>query len=80
MYLFNLAICALLQRISWTKYYDASTINDFDHQSPYIIDPANPSNNVYLSGVKTSKDHGLSWKKFSNAIDELDLSLPLQTG
>ena len=25
---------------------------DFDHEQPYILDPSNPYNNLYYSGIK----------------------------
>ena len=57
-------------------------MKDFDHQAPYIIDPANPANNVYFSGVIICKsgNANFSWDKFSANIDCLNLAVPLNTG
>ena len=56
-------------------------MSHFGHQPPYIIDPANPANNVYLSGVTCKDGSGnSSWKKLKDHIDRLDLTVPLHTG
>lgn len=53
----------------------------FPKKPPYIIDPANPFNNVYKSGIKRCEpavpDDG-KWTNFVKHIDSLDLSIPLE--
>ena len=48
------------------------TYSDLLPEPPRIIDPVNPSNNVYLSGISKSKDNG--WDIFAQNIDSVDLS------
>lgn len=69
-------------RIYWTYHYDLERIRKFQHEPPYIIDPANPCNNVYKSGLKNSSGQGIiySWRTIRRLIAKLDLTLPLKTG
>ena len=51
------------------------TYSDLLPEPPCIIDPVNPSNNVYLSGVNRDEhnpDH--RWATFAQEIDSLDLT------
>ena len=46
---------------------------------PRIIDPANPANNLYDTGIgKQCKEDGPEkyWKFLASRIDTLDLSIP----
>ena len=46
-------------------------------QGVRILDPANPFNNVYRSGVKSKPEKvGAEWDKFVSLIDSLDLNEP----
>ena len=69
-------------RVYWTYHYDLERIRKFDHLPPCIIDPANPCNNVYESGLKNNSGSGIidSWRTIRHLIPTLDLTLPLQTG
>lgn len=40
---------------------------------PRIIDPVNPSNNLYISGIRRSKKGENGWCDFGRKVDELDL-------
>ena len=38
--------------ICWEKYYDRWSYPDLLPRRPCIVDPANPANNVWISGLK----------------------------
>ena len=66
-----------LNRVCWTKNYAASEILKFNIRSPpYIIDPANPSNNLYISGITKGQSYypDGDWMKFRSRINSLNLS------
>lgn len=48
---------------------------------PRIVDPANPANNVYLSGIGPSpygaRGEG-KWEKIAAKISSLDLTIPAE--
>ena len=66
-------------RVYWTLNYTADKIWKFNsRQPPYIIDPANPSNNLYRSGITklltyAPSGYGGDWSKFRSEIHSLDL-------
>lgn len=62
---------ACFNRIFWEKYYRADMVKRFNHHPPYIIDPANPSNNVHDTGIV--KDGGDPWRVFRSKIQTLDI-------
>ena len=43
-------------------------------QCPRIIDPANPANNLYLSGIQRSEAGPNKWTPLADKIASLDLS------
>ena len=43
----------------------------------WLIDPANPANNVYISGMSGwRKDKG--WQEFATKVDNIDLTIDVQ--
>lgn len=42
---------------------------------PRIIDPVNPANNVYESGIYKVPEGISKWEKFASKIDTIDLSI-----
>ena len=44
-------------------------------QPPRIIDPVNPANNVYLSGVSPPSKGRRRWDLFKERISSIDLSI-----
>ena len=57
--------------VYWTRYYTEDKIRRFNNgQPPFIIDPANPSNNVYISGI-VKRGHGNGWETFRSMIHTL---------
>jgi len=43
---------------------------------PRIVDPVNPTNNIYLTGIAATDDtreHRLRWKCFADSIASIDL-------
>ena len=79
----------LFYSIHWTHTDKAQYSKNFVSYFPswpYIIDPANPFNNVYKSGIsryKANSPEGTyepgdgNWSNFVRYIDSLDLSLKL---
>ena len=64
-------------RVYWTVNYSANEIWKFnDHNPPYIIDPANPSNNLYISGITKGQTYypDQDWSKFRSRINSIDLT------
>ncbi len=53
---------------------------DYAHLLPapwWLIDPANPANNVYVSGMSGKrKDRG--WQNFAENVDNIDLTTDVQ--
>ena len=47
--------------------------SDLLPKPPRIIDPVNPSNNVFLSGVTRNKGND-RWEIFAQKVDSVDLS------
>lgn len=70
--------------IYWEEYYKVSTYPTlFPRDKPRIVDPANPSNNLYRSGIahsdknKKARDYGEGsgdWSTFARFVDTLDLT------
>ena len=50
------------------------TYSDLLPEPPRIIDPVNPSNNVYLSGVSRDERNRNRWATFAQKVDSLDLT------
>ncbi|XP_065890980.1 2'-5'-oligoadenylate synthase 2-like [Dysidea avara] len=65
-------VCDDLITVYWTHFYDENTIRKFNHDRPFIIDPANPSNNVYYTGI-LKRHGGGDWSKFQALIATLEL-------
>lgn len=64
-------------RVYWTTNYSASEIWKFNSRSPpYIIDPANPSNNLYISGITKGQPYHADgdWGNFHSRIHSLNLN------
>ena len=73
--------------IYWEEYYKKSTYPDlFPPHRPRIVDPANPANNLYETGIsgQTNRkcrdygDGGGDWWKFVHYVDTLDLTVPVE--
>ena len=73
----------LYYSIYWEKYYKKADYRDLlPVSTPRIVDPANPANNLYYSGIagegnREARDYGYgggSWEKFSQIIYSLDLT------
>lgn len=50
------------------------TYGDLLPDKPRIIDPINPANNLYLSGITRCKREENKWGPFMRKIDSLNLS------
>ncbi len=68
----------------WEEYYKRRDYPDLLPSRPRIIDPANPTNNLYKTGITSyyeandrSHDYGPGdgdWTLFTRYIDSLDLT------
>ncbi len=50
---------------------------DYAHLLPapwWLIDPANPANNVYISGM-SGKRKDVGWQTFAEKVESIDLSI-----
>ena len=76
--------------IYWEEYYKKSSYPDLFPRCPRIVDPANPTNNLYETGIsgrynRKRQDYGDSdgdsdgdWRKFVCHVDTLDLTVPVE--
>ena len=64
-------ICSLL--VPGSKREVCETYKDLLPDCPRIIDPVNPGNNLYLSGIKKSKEEN-RWTPFARNIAQLNLN------
>ena len=69
--------------IYWEEYYSAGDYPTlFPSSTPRLVDPANPANNVYLSGIgpyprkKKASEYDLGdgdWSEFESKVEYFDL-------
>ena len=72
-----------LNSIYWEEYYGTRDYPTLFHSStPRLVDPANPANNVYLSGIgpyprrKKASEYDLGdgdWSQFVSKVEYFDL-------
>ncbi len=55
----------------WEEYYKRRDYPDLLPSRPRIIDPANPTNNLYKTGIGPGDG---DWTLFTRYIDSLDLT------
>ena len=87
-YLPSHSLCMLFSSIYWEQYYSLRQYPTLvPTHPPRILDPANPSNNLYLTGIGGYSAHERvseyepgdgDWSAFKKNIHTLDLNKPVQ--